>query len=333
MKKLRVVMLMLLITLLAFSLAACKGSEKEEAEPEAPQEEEEVEEKEWFEMVDNDWEENFVDLDTGIKMCYMTMGPEDGQPIMLVHGATDSRLSYAQVAPILADKGYRVYIPELRGHGKTDKPESEDGIWSVDQHVADITNFMDKMKLENIDIVGHSLGTFISQGIAIEHPEKAKSITLIASGAKMKGNETLEWCMNGDGKDYLGAKGYDEEGEMPDDFVRDWAACDNEDKDFDEGIYLHARKNLPYYAWAHIFGGLLTCDNTDRLDKITCPVQIIWGTEDVIFLKEDQDALKEGLKNSAKVVYNEVEGATHNTHWDSKAIADQVAGMIADFTK
>ena len=333
MEKIKKLLVMLLVLLLVFSLVACGASKTEESAEEPQEEAEETTEKEWFEMVDNDWEENFVDLDTGIKMCYLTMGPEDGQKIMLVHGATDSRLSWAQVAPILADKGYRVYIPELRGHGKTDKPESEDGIWSVDQHVEDINNFMEKMELKDIDVVGHSLGTFISQGLAIDHPDKTKSITLIASGAKMKGNETLEWCMNGDGKDYLGAKGYDEEGEMPDDFVRDWAACDNEDKDFDEGIYLHARKNLPYYAWAHIFGGLLTCDNTDRLDKITCPVQIIWGTEDVIFLKEDQEALKSGLKNAEKVEYQEIEGASHNTHWDSKAIADQVAGIIADFTK
>ena len=134
------------------SLAAW-GSSSETAE--APSEEA-TEEREWFEMVDNDWEENFVDLDTGIRMCYMTMGPEDGTPILLVHGATDCRLSFCQVAPILADKGFRVYIPELRGHGKTDKPKNEDGIWSVDQHVEDVTNFMDKAALSNIDIAGHA---------------------------------------------------------------------------------------------------------------------------------------------------------------------------------
>ena len=327
MKRTKMLLLLLVIGTMIFAMTACGSGEKEsEKKEEAPAE------KEWFEMVDNDWEENFVDLDTGIKMCYLTMGPEDGKPIMLVHGATDSRLSWAQVAPILAEAGYRVYVPELRGHGKTDKPESEDGIWSVDQHVKDVTAFMDKMELSGIDIVGHSLGTFISQGIAINTPDKAKSVTLIASGAKMKDNEALVWCMDGDGKDYLGAKGYDKEGEMPDDFVRDWTACDNEDKNFTEGIYLHARKNLPYYAWAHIFGGLLTCDNTDKLAEIKCPVLIIWGTEDTVFLKADQDALKKGLTGT-KFEYKEIKGASHNVHWDSKDTANKVATMIEDFTK
>ena len=65
-----------------------------------------------------------MDLDTGIKMTYLTCGPEDGIPLLLIHGATDSRISWSQVAPKLADAGFRCYIPELRGHGKTDKPEA-----------------------------------------------------------------------------------------------------------------------------------------------------------------------------------------------------------------
>lgn len=305
----------LLAILLMVSIAGCSEAEKD---------------REWFEMVDNDWVENFVELDTGINMCYLVMGPEDGTPLLLIHGATDSRLSWAQVAPILADKGYRVYVPELRGHGKTDKPQEDDEAYTVEEHAADIISFMDKVGIEKADITGHSLGTLISQSIAINHPERANSITLIATGPKSTENEALTWCYYGDGTDYLGVHGYDEAGAMPDDFVRDWTVCTNEDKDFCEGIYLHAAKNLPYHVWAHIFGGLELCDHTDELDKITCPVQIIWGTGDTIFLESDQEALIAGLVN-AEVEYVVLEGASHNTHWDSKEIASKVSDLIADF--
>ncbi|MGN0709884.1 MAG: alpha/beta fold hydrolase [Anaerovoracaceae bacterium] len=325
-KRLKTFLVVLLSVVMILTITACGSSSKKETE--------EKEKKEtWDTLVDVDWKEDYVKLDTGIKMCYLTMGPEDGTPLLLIHGATDSRLSWAQVAPILADDGFRVYIPELRGHGKTDKPKNKKGVWTVNQHVKDITNFMDKMDLGKTDIVGHSLGTFIAQGIAIHHPEKAKSITLIASGAKMKGNDTLEYCMNGDGKDYLGAKGYDKEGKLPDSFIKDWTACDNEDKDFSKAIYLHAKENLPYYAWAYIFGGLLTCDNTNSLDEIKCPVQIIWGTKDVVFLKKDQKELKAGLTNAKTVEYYEIKGASHNVHWDSKDNAEEVSDRIEKFVE
>lgn len=306
---------LLLAAVMLLSLAACSSGSDE---------------KEWYEMVDNDWEENFVELDTGIKMCYMTMGPEDGMPLLLIHGATDSRLSWAQVAPILADEGYRVYVPELRGHGKTDKPEEDDEAYTVAEHAADILNFMDKVGLDKVNITGHSLGTLISQELAISHPERVLSITLIATGAKVNGNESLTWCYYGDGTDYLGVHGYDTDKAMPEDFVRDWTACTNEDSDFCEGIYLHAA-GLPYYDWAHIFGGLLDYDNTERLASVTCPVQIIWGTEDVIFLEGDQNEIQESLVNAEKVSFVKIDGASHNTHWDSKATAEEVAGLIRDF--
>lgn len=287
-------------------------------------------EKQWYELVDNDWVEHFVDLDTGIKMCYLTMGPEDGKPVILIHGATDSRISFSQVAPIVAEAGYRVYVPELRGHGKSDKPVEEDDAYTVAEHTADIISFMDKVDIEKADITGHSLGTFIAQELAIVYPQSVTSITLIATGAKVEGNEALTWCYYGDGESYLGVHGYDEEQAMPEDFIKDWTSCANEDENFNKALYLHALA-LPYTSWSQTFGGLLQLDNRERLASITCPVQIIWGTEDTLFLAEDQEEIKTTLVNASQVNYVEIEGAAHNTHWESKAIAKQVADLVIDW--
>lgn len=79
-------------------------------------------ETDWSSVMTVDWEQQIMELDTGIKMSYMTCGPENGEAIILLHGATDSRNSWSQLAPMLAEAGYRCYIPELRGHGKTSKP-------------------------------------------------------------------------------------------------------------------------------------------------------------------------------------------------------------------
>ena len=65
----------------------------------------------------------FADLrhvDAGeLNVAYVDAGPEDGTVVLLLHGWPYDIRSYAEVVPTLADAGYRVLIPYLRGHGQT----------------------------------------------------------------------------------------------------------------------------------------------------------------------------------------------------------------------
>ncbi len=54
---------------------------------------------------------NAGDLNVG----YVDIGPKEGQPVILLHGWPYDIHSYAEVAPALAAKGYRVIVPSLRG--------------------------------------------------------------------------------------------------------------------------------------------------------------------------------------------------------------------------
>ena len=283
----------------------------------------------WSTLVSVDWEENSMDLDTGIKMTYLTCGPEDGIPLLLIHGATDSRISWSQVAPKLADAGFRCYIPELRGHGKTDKPEAGEEGYTAEMHCADVLNLMDKLEVEKFIPVGHSLGSLIAQEIMITAPERVERGVLISSSTKMGGNPTLDWILQGDGTDFLGVRGYDEEQKIPDDFIKSWTETTNEDENFCKAIYEHA-SSLPYADWYNIFGGCSTFDSTDRLSSVTCPVDIIWGSADVFFSQEDEEQLQKALSN-AEVNFCPIEGASHNIHWDSAETCEAVASEIIRF--
>lgn len=53
-----------------------------------------------------------------LNIGYVDIGPRDGQPVILLHGWPYDIQSYAQVAPALAQKGYRVIVPYLRGYGR-----------------------------------------------------------------------------------------------------------------------------------------------------------------------------------------------------------------------
>jgi len=261
----------------------------------------------------------FIELSTGIKMRYARLGNPGGIPIVLIHGATDSYYSYSQTAAYLADKNYDVYIPELRGHGGTDKPDNED--YHIETHAKDVYEFMQNLEL-SAHLAGHSLGSFITQELAISYPNVVRSVTLIGTGVKLAGNPTLEWLLNGDDT-FPGILNFD--AEVPAEFIQDWVSTNNSDVSFAAHIYDHAC-SLPLYVWTEIFKGAAQYDNSSRLNNIKIPVQIIWGTEDAFFNYNDQIQVINTLENSANINFIKKVGASHNTHWD----LDNAMGIAND---
>src|SRR4051794_27576148 len=67
--------------------------------------------------------ESFSDLkhvDAGpLNVAYVDAGPQNGRPVILLHGWPYDIHSYVDVAPLLASKGCRVLVPYLRGYGST----------------------------------------------------------------------------------------------------------------------------------------------------------------------------------------------------------------------
>lgn len=280
-----------------------------------------------------DWTEKAAHLSTGIHLAYTVTGDEKGTPVILIHGLTDGRVSWSQVAPQLAKKGYRVYVPELRGNGKTDKP-IEESAYSIKELTNDIAAFIDKLELKKPHIVGHSLGAFVAQELSILHADKIASITLIGSGAAVdETNATIDWLVNGTGdKNFDGIFAYDSTQKLPESFIEKWGENTNSDEEF-QAANLEHLKQVPYYAWKFLVKNLLKIDNSNRLSSITSDVQIIWGTKDAIFDKKSQEALQDGLSKAKKVVFREVKDADHNTHWGSKAAVETVTDYIDNFIK
>ena len=274
-------------------------------------------------------------LGTGITMSYVEIGDKKGSPVVLIHGATDSYISFSQVGAYLAAKGYRVYIPELRGHGNTDKPL--DGPYLIDILADDIDAWMNLINLDKAHFVGHSLGSFVAQEMAISFPARVKSLTLIGSSYKMADNPAACWLLFGDEDDeeefpfpglYELSNLLGMDGVMPGEVLEWWTYSDNHDPLFVEYTYNHAER-LPLYSWINTFEAALSVDNTDRLSAVTVPVLIIWGDEDDFFLLEEQIALQE-LLGSDKILFLQKAGGSHNVHWDGK-MGEEIAGDIDRF--
>jgi len=115
----------------------------------------------------------------GYRMHYLAMGPASGPPVILVHGLGGRAEDWWNVAPVLAQAGFRVYMPDLIGFGRSQQPA--DFSYSVRDQAAVVLAFMDKLGLKQVDLAGWSMGGWIVQLVAIEHPERVGKLILIDS--------------------------------------------------------------------------------------------------------------------------------------------------------
>ena len=120
----------------------------------------------------------------GIKMHYTRTGG-DGPPVVLCHGSTDNGLCWTPVARAL-EADYDVVMPDARGHGLTDAPESG---YDVATRAADLAAFVAALGLERPVVGGHSMGASTTLCFAAGHPDMLRAAVLEDGGIRMPGYE------------------------------------------------------------------------------------------------------------------------------------------------
>jgi pimeloyl-ACP methyl ester carboxylesterase len=111
----------------------------------------------------------FVDIN-GANIYYQIYGEDRPGcvPLLLIHGSTiTGNIDWATIAPRLADE-YKVYVPDCRGHGKSNNPG---GKYSFKQMADDAAEFVRVMGYERMHIIGHSNGGNVALVTLVEHPE------------------------------------------------------------------------------------------------------------------------------------------------------------------
>jgi pimeloyl-ACP methyl ester carboxylesterase len=107
----------------------------------------------------------------------VTAGPEDGVPVLLLHGWGASAYSFRRMLPLLADAGYRGIAPDLRGHGLSAKPA--DAKWYTSAAmVAHVCDIMDALGMQSAALVGQSMGAAIAMDVAAGEPSRVRAAVL-----------------------------------------------------------------------------------------------------------------------------------------------------------
>ena len=121
-------------------------------------------------------EHRYVDAG-GLRMHAALAGPEDGDPVVLVHGWPQHWWIWRGVLAPLAGAGYRCICLDLRGHGWTDAPP--DG-YEKEQLATDVLAALDELGVERFKLVGHDWGGFTSFLIALRHPERVEKLLALS---------------------------------------------------------------------------------------------------------------------------------------------------------
>ncbi len=247
--------------------------------------------------------------------------------ILCLHGFPESALSWRFQIPLLAQAGYRVWAPDLRGYGGTTRPTGSDA-YRIESLMDDVTGLLDAAQVQRVILVGHDWGGVIAWYYVMRQAARVEALVIMnAPHPACFEREVRHWrqlhrswymgffqipwlpeAALSAGHGYVIGKIFSHMAihreQMPDDFIRSYRrqAC--------EPGALTAMVN--YYRAALRGGGAM---RQRRLGypTVAVPTLVIWGLQDQALVRQNLDGLNDFVTDLTVV---KVADAGHFVHED-----------------
>ena len=233
----------------------------------------------------------------GTTRVWESAGPRGAQTLVLIHGVTfTAELNWGKVLAPLA-RHFRVVAADLRGHGDS-QASPPDVPLSMDRLVQDVRELLDHIGAGPVHIAGNSAGGYIAQNLAMQSPERARSLVLFGSTPGLKESHAHTWLprVAKEGlRNFLAAT-------ISDRFPA------GHDPAHVEWFLDEAAKNDP--AWIGRFVGLMTTLWwMDDLPRIKCPTLLVVPGAETVGHAGNYDKMRERIPDCDMVSYP---GLPHN---------------------
>jgi pyruvate dehydrogenase E2 component (dihydrolipoamide acetyltransferase) len=247
----------------------------------------------------------------GRRIRYLKMGTAPGTAFLLVHGFGGDLNNWLFNQPDLAE-ARTTYAIDLPGHGGSSKDVGQGDIASF---TAAVLAFMDALGLDRVHYVGHSLGGAVGLDLALGHPGRVASLTLLCPAGL--GREISMAFIDG----FIATSRARKLKGILEMLVADPALVTN---DMVDEVLRYKRLDgvdaaLNRMATACFPGGEQALRFTRELEQLSAPTQVIWGEADRIVPAEHAA----GLPASMKVVV--LRGAGHLAHMEK---AQEVNALV-----
>jgi pimeloyl-ACP methyl ester carboxylesterase len=113
----------------------------------------------------------------GLTFDALTDGPSDGPLLILLHGLPRNRWEWHHQIPAMAELGFRVVAPDLRGFCEGARPEGVEA-YHVDEYACDVLAIADALGHESqpFHLMGTSIGSVIAWWLAAKHPDRVATL-------------------------------------------------------------------------------------------------------------------------------------------------------------
>jgi pimeloyl-ACP methyl ester carboxylesterase len=104
-----------------------------------------------------------------------------GRPVVLLHGFPDSGAVWRHQVPALADAGFRVIVPDLRGYGTSGAPEGVEA-YDILASAGDVVTVLDQLGVDRAHVVGHDFGAALAWTMGSFLPDRADHLAALSVG-------------------------------------------------------------------------------------------------------------------------------------------------------
>jgi 3-oxoadipate enol-lactonase len=253
------------------------------------------------------------------RLHYEALG--EGTPIVLVHGFTNFGLSWMQQLPLLVHSGYRVIVPDLYGHGLSQRAA---GVASVETLAADMVALLDHLSLDRAIVCGLSLGGMVAQQLALDYPQRVSALVIANSRAKFS-DPHLKTVVEG----WIATFEKPQGPELR--LQATWPALLSERfRDSPTGeaalaIWTLLARGNSGASLSNVALGMLSFDVLERLGAIRVPTLVISGEHDKLFPPAQAKEVADGIPGAT---FHVIPGAAHISCLDSPAAFNR---LLADF--
>ncbi|PWV94242.1 pimeloyl-ACP methyl ester carboxylesterase [Paenibacillus cellulosilyticus] len=116
-----------------------------------------------------------------LTIAYADSMPEGGADVnvVLLHGYCGSSAYWEQLVSKLVHQGTRVIVPDTRGHGSSSAPN--ESVYTMETLAGDVLALLDVLQLEQVVLLGHSMGGYTALAFAEQHPSRLRAFGLVHS--------------------------------------------------------------------------------------------------------------------------------------------------------
>ena len=249
-----------------------------------------------------------------------------GRPVILLHGFPDSGRLWRHQVPALAGAGFGVIVPDLRGYGRSGKPEAVDA-YSIPVLAGDVLAILAELEIGRAHVVGHDWGAALAWALASLAPGSVDHLAVLSVGNPVTFLRTLEqrqrsWYML-----LFQFPGVAERWLTEDNWanLRSWGRHPDTDQviaDLEASGSLtpglnYYRANIPPESWA---GPPL------QLPPVQAPTMGLWSTGDFALTEVQMTDSAQNVAGPWR--YERLEGPGH---WMQLEAPDQVNALLLDF--